>query len=88
MIFLSIGFLTAILQPISSKLINSMVESKQRATIISVESMFFSLMMIILFPISGLIGDVFSLDFSFKVIGVIGMLIAIIEIVIIKNKII
>ncbi len=88
LIFLSIGFLTAILQPISSKLINSMVESKQRATIISVESMFFSLMMIILFPISGLIGDVFSLDFSFKVIGVIGMLIAIIEIVIIKKKII
>ena len=86
LLFLSIGFLTAILQPISSKLINSMVDSKQRATIISVESMFYSLMMILLFPVCGLIGDVLSLDVSFKVIGIIGVLITIIEIVIIKKK--
>ncbi|MGG7214617.1 MFS transporter [Clostridium nigeriense] len=86
-IFLAIGFLTAILQPISSELINSMVESKQRATIISVESMFYSLMMIILFPICGLVGDIFSLDVSFKIVGVIGVVITTIEIVGIRKKI-
>lgn len=86
LLFLSIGFLTAILQPISSKLINSMVDSKQRATIISVESMFYSLMMILLFPVCGFIGDALSLNASFKLIGIIGVLITIIEIVIIKKK--
>lgn len=86
LIFISIGFLTAILQPISSNLINSMVESKQRATIISVESMFYSLMMIILFPICGLIGDVFSLGASFRIIGVVGVIITSIEIVIINKE--
>ncbi len=86
LIFLSIGFLTSILQPISSKLINSMVESKQRATIISVESMFYSLMMIILFPICGLIGDKFALEIAFKFIGIIGALITIIEMLIIRKK--
>ena len=85
-IFIVIGFLTAILQPISSKLINSMVESKQRATIISVESMFYSMIMIILFPLCGLIGDLLSLDLSFKIIGVIGMVITIIEILILNEK--
>lgn len=86
LIFISIGFLTAILQPISSKLINSMVESKQRATIIPVESMFYSLMMLILFPICGLIGDIFSLDTSFKIIGIVGVVITTIEIVSIRKK--
>lgn len=84
--FLAIGFLTAILQPISSKLINSMVESKQRATIISVESMFYSLMMIILFPVCGLIGDLLSLELSFEIIGIIGVVITTIEILILKKK--
>lgn len=84
--FLCIGFLTAILQPISSKLINSMVESNQRATIISVESMFYSLMMIILFPLCGFIGDKIDLQLSFMLIGTIGILITIIEIFIIKKK--
>lgn len=86
LIFLLISFLTSILQPISSKLINSMVASKQRATIISVESMFYSMMMIILFPICGFIGDKISLDISFEIIGFIGLLITSIEILIIKKK--
>lgn len=83
--FLAIGFLTSILQPISSKLINSMVESNQRATIISVESMFYSLMMIILFPLCGFIGDKLYLDLSFILIGIVGIVITIIEIMIIKK---
>lgn len=84
--FLVIGFLTAILQPISSNLINSMVESSQRATIISVESMFYSIMMIILFPICGFIGDRVYLELSFIMVGIVGVLICITEILIIKRK--
>lgn len=63
-----------------------MVESKQRATIISVESMFYSLMMIILFPVCGLIGDLLSLELSFEIIGIIGVVITTIEILILKKK--
>lgn len=85
--FLGIGFLTSILQPISSNLINSMVESNQRATIISVESMFYSIMMIILFPICGFIGDRVYLQLSFIIVGIIGILICITEIIIIKKAI-
>lgn len=85
--FLGIGFLTSILQPISSNLINSMVESNQRATIISVESMFYSIMMIILFPICGLIGDRVYLELSFIMVGIVGVLICITEIIIIKKTI-
>lgn len=87
LIFLLIGILTSILQPISSKMINSMVQSEQRATIISVESMFYSLMMIILFPVCGLMGDAISLDVSFKFVGLIGIFITILEIVIMNKKI-
>lgn len=85
--FLGIGFLTSILQPISSNLINSMVESNQRATIISVESMFYSIMMIILFPICGFIGDRIYLELSFIMVGIVGVLICITEIIIIKKTI-
>ncbi|GAA0749289.1 MFS transporter [Clostridium sartagoforme] len=85
--FLGIGFLTSILQPISSNLINSMVESNQRATIISVESMFYSIMMIILFPICGFIGDRVYLELSFIMVGIVGVLICITEIIIIKKTI-
>lgn len=86
LIFVSIGFLTSILQPISSKLINSSVESKQRATIISVESMFYSLMMILLFPLCGYIGDIISLEISFKLIGTIGLVITIVEFLVIRKN--
>lgn len=85
--FLGIGFLTSILQPISSNFINSMVESNQRATIISVESMFYSIMMIILFPICGFIGDRVYLELSFIMVGIVGVLICITEIIIIKKTI-
>ncbi|GAB6168877.1 MFS transporter [Clostridium carnis] len=77
-IFFIINGLTAILQPISSNKINLMVNSEQRATIISVESMFFSLMMILFFPLSGYIGDKIYLENSFKLIGVISFIIVVI----------
>lgn len=76
-LFLILGFLTAMLEPISSNKINNLVESKQRATIISVESMFFSLMMILFFPISGYIAEKILLQNSFIIIGIINVIIII-----------
>ena len=50
--------------------INRLIPSGQRATIISVQSMFFSILMIMLFPLMGRIGDLFSLTVSFRIIAV------------------
>ncbi|ASW44335.1 MFS transporter [Clostridium isatidis] len=81
-----INLFTAILQPISSNLINSMIESEQRATILSLESMFYSLSMIILFPISGYIGDLFSLEISFRILGLFSLILSFIQFSIIKKE--
>jgi len=88
-LFLSIwmaSFLTAIMQPITSNILNSIIESKHRATIISVESMFYSLSMIILFPISGFIGDNTSLEFTFIILGILSLILSIYEYFKIKNN--
>lgn len=74
-VFWILGFLTSILQPISSNKINNLVESKQRATIISIDSMFFSFMMILFFPISGYIAEKLSMQISFIVVGFINLII-------------
>lgn len=88
-LFLSIwiaSFLTAIMQPITSNILNSIIESKHRATIISVESMFYSLSMIILFPISGFIGDNTSLEVTFIILGILSLILSIYEYFKIKNN--
>jgi MFS family permease len=74
LVFWSLGFFTSILQPISSNKINNLVESKQRATIISIDSMFFSLAMILLFPLSGYISENISMEIAFIVVGLINLI--------------
>jgi MFS family permease len=49
--------------------INKRIPSENRATILSFASMVFSFFMIIVFPVIGMIGDKFSLNASFKIIG-------------------
>lgn len=48
--------------------------------------MFYSLMMILLFPLCGYIGDIISLEISFKLIGVIGLVITIVEFLVIRKN--
>lgn len=49
--------------------INKRIPSQNRATILSFSSMVFSLFMIVMFPLVGMIGDNFSLQTAFKVLG-------------------
>lgn len=74
LVFWSLGLFTSILQPISSNKINNLVESKQRATIISIDSMFFSLAMIMLFPFSGYIAEKISMEIAFVAVGLINLI--------------
>jgi predicted MFS family arabinose efflux permease len=59
--------------------INKVIPSENRATILSMASMAFSFFMIIIFPIVGLIGDLYSLKVSFTAMAVIGSILALIN---------
>ena len=73
--FAIITYANAVLYPIQSKSINELIPSKQRATIISVDSMIFSMMMIVLFPLCGIIADFSSLHLVFMALGILQLLI-------------
>lgn len=51
------NFFNSTLYPVQSKQLNSLIPSGQRATLISVNSMFFSIGMIVLFPLAGILAD-------------------------------
>ncbi len=53
-----------------SDYINRLIPSEQRATILSFQSMLFSILMIVLFPLVGKIGDVFGLGRAFFIIAI------------------
>ncbi|MFA9396889.1 MAG: MFS transporter [Clostridiaceae bacterium] len=73
--FMILSIIECILFITISDYINRLIPSKQRATILSFQSMAFSLIMIIFFPIIGKIGDLYGLDFSFKFIAAIATLV-------------
>ncbi len=57
--------------------LNRLIPSAHRATILSFQSMAFSMFMILLFPLVGWIGDKYSLHLSFLVMSVLGTLLCI-----------
>jgi len=54
-----------------SDYVNKLIPSEKRATILSLQSMIFSMYMIIIFPVAGKIGDMYNLGISFRVIAII-----------------
>lgn len=69
-----------IIYVVSSDYINKLIPSQNRATILSFASMVFSFFMIILFPLIGKVGDMFSLKIAFKMLAVIGSIMVTINI--------
>ncbi|MDE7201830.1 MAG: MFS transporter [Lachnospiraceae bacterium] len=65
------GFSNSVLYPVQSELLNSLIPSAQRATLISVNSMFFSIGMILLFPLAGVLADRWGLTAIFVAIGLV-----------------
>ncbi|MTI68695.1 MAG: MFS transporter [Firmicutes bacterium] len=59
--------------------LNKLIPSYNRATVLSFSSMVFSLFMIVLFPIIGKIGDLYSLDISFIFLAIVGSILVIIN---------
>ena len=68
------GFFNSALYPIQSDALNKIIPSGQRATLISVNSMFFSIAMILMFPLAGFIADFRGLAKVFAGIGLALML--------------
>lgn len=69
-------FCNSLLYPIQSNALNQRIPSAQRATLISVNSMFFSVFMILFFPMVGAVADRIGLAHAFCGIGAIVLLIA------------
>lgn len=72
------GFCNSILYPVQSDCLNQLIPSDQRATLISVNSMFFSVAMILMFPAVGMMADHWGLT---KVLAAMGALILLFAVV-------
>ncbi|MGL4449839.1 MAG: MFS transporter [Sarcina sp.] len=68
--FLIINYFNALLYPIQSMSLNKLIPSEERATIISMDSMIFSIFMFIGFPICGILGEWMSLSVVFFILGI------------------
>lgn len=72
--FAIMNYANSVLYPIQSASLNKLIPSEQRATIISIDSMIFSFTMVCLFPVCGLLGDMFNLHITFFILGIIQVL--------------
>jgi MFS family permease len=71
--FLGMAILDGVLFVVFSDYINQLIPSDYRATLLSFQSMLFSVMMIILFPIIGWIAETYSFEMSFKILFALGI---------------
>ncbi len=69
-VFILAAFFNSVLYPVKSEVLHKLIPSPQRATLISVESMFFSLAMIVLFPLAGRLAEVLGLSVILAFCGV------------------
>ncbi len=69
-IFLLSQLLGALITPIFSNYYNTMIASEQRATLLSVASVLFSMAMIVMFPAMGWLIQNQGFSFAFGIIGV------------------
>ena len=72
------NYANSLLYPIQSNSINKLIPSGQRATILSIDSMLFSMFMVLLFPLSGLVADKINLNCTFAALGILQVVLMII----------
>lgn len=82
--FILVGCVEGILITAVGTYINRLIPSAQRATILSFQSMAFSLFMIVVFPAVGAIGDMWSIPTAFMVMAVVASLLCIPYLLIVK----
>ncbi|MFT8556216.1 hypothetical protein [Liquorilactobacillus hordei] len=70
LLFMVLKALSAVVGPLFSNYYNELIESKQRATLLSVASVIFSAFMIVLFPVIGWAIDWLGFSITFGIIGI------------------
>jgi len=83
--FIYLSALDGLIFVVTRDYINKLIPSDQRATLLSVDSMIFSLNMIVLFPLVGKLGDVYSLKIAFLCMATFSVVIAGINLVMIRR---
>jgi MFS family permease len=73
--FCIMSFANTVLYPLQSVSLNRLIPSQQRATIISVSSMTFSMFMLIIFPFVGFVADTIGLQSAFIIVGAVALII-------------
>ncbi|WP_047999703.1 MFS transporter [Lactiplantibacillus herbarum] len=73
-IYLLINILMAMIEPLLSNYYNQLIPSDQRATLLSVASMLFSLAMIVLFPVIGWLIELVGFTTTFGSLGGLGLI--------------
>ena len=84
--FSAAGFFNSVLYPVQSDSLNQLIPSEQRATLISVNSLCFSVAMIIMFPSAGALADHLGLTAVFGYIGAAVMVFVVCGLVIMGGK--
>jgi len=80
------GFVDGVLYVAMQDYLNKMIPSERRATILSFQSMAFSLYMILFFPLIGLIGEQRGLQTAFLILAVIATLMYVVYLIISIKK--
>ncbi len=80
------GFVDGVLYVAMQDYLNKMIPSERRATILSFQSMAFSLYMILFFPLIGLIGEQRGLQTAFLILAVIATLMYVVYLIISMKK--
>ncbi len=68
--FILLGLFDSVFYIVLSDYINRIVPSEQRATVLSFNSFAFSIIMILVFPLLGMVGDIVNLKFSFLILAI------------------
>jgi len=84
--FILTGISEGIIIVAVSDYLNKLIPSQNRATILSFQSMAFSLFMIMLFPLTGYLGDLLNLQMAFTINAVLATLLYIFFLLSIRNR--
>ncbi|NCC64562.1 MAG: MFS transporter [Spirochaetia bacterium] len=83
--YISLGAVEGLLAPTISSYLNVLIPSEFRATILSFQSMAYSLFMIVMFPLIGWIAASFSLETAFLVMAAVATLLALLFVLILRR---
>jgi MFS family permease len=84
--FIIVGFIDSLFYIVFVEYINRLIPSETRASVLSFFGMCFSIVMIMIFPIMGIIGEVFSIWYSYLYVAILVAIIVVVLIVLVQKN--